>query len=68
MELCSMLCGSLDGKGVWGRMYTCISMTESLSYSSETITTSLISCTPIQNKKFKEKNEHNALSKRIFNV
>ena len=21
MELCSMLCASLDGKGVWGRMY-----------------------------------------------
>ena len=68
MELCSMLCGSLDGKGVWGRMYTCISMTESLSCPPETITASLISCTPIQNKKFKDKNEHNALSKRMFNV
>ena len=21
MELCSMLCGILDGRGVWGRMY-----------------------------------------------
>ena len=68
MELCSMLCGSLDGKGVWGRMYTYISMTESLSCSPETITTSLISCTPIQNKKLKEKNECKALSKRTFNV
>ena len=24
MELCLVLCGSLDGKGVWGRMDTCI--------------------------------------------
>ena len=24
MELCSMLCGSLDGRGFWGRMDTCI--------------------------------------------
>ena len=31
-ELCSMLCGSLDGREVWGRMDTCICMTESLSY------------------------------------
>ena len=27
---CSMLCGSLDGKEVWGRMDTCIPMAESL--------------------------------------
>ena len=26
MELCSMLCGSLDGRGVWGRMDTWIRM------------------------------------------
>ena len=24
MELCSMLCGRLDGSGVWGRMDTCM--------------------------------------------
>ena len=24
MELCSMLCGSLDGRGVWERVVTCI--------------------------------------------
>ena len=29
-ELCSMLCGSLDGRGVWGRIDTCIWMAESL--------------------------------------
>ena len=23
-ELCSMLCGSLDGRRVWGRMDTCV--------------------------------------------
>ena len=38
-ELCSMLCGSLHGRGVWGRMDTCIGMTESLHCSPETITT-----------------------------
>ena len=45
-----MLCGSLDGRGVWGRMDTHICMAESLRYSPET-TTLLISYTPIQNKK-----------------
>ena len=52
MELCSMLCGSLDEKGDWGRMDTCICTAESLCGPRETITTSLISYSPIQNKKF----------------
>ena len=39
MELRSMLCGSLDGMGVGGRMDTCICMAESLPCSPETITT-----------------------------
>ena len=51
MELCSMLCGSLDRRGVWGRTDTFIPMAESLLCSLETITL-LISYTPIQNKKF----------------
>ena len=52
-ELCSMLRGSLDGKGVWGRMDTCICiLAESLCFSPETITTLLINYTPIQNKIF----------------
>ena len=51
----SMICGSLGGKGVWGRMDPCICMAESLSCSPETITTLLISYTPIQNKKFFKK-------------
>ena len=55
MELCSILCGSLDGRGVWGEMDTHIGMVESFCYSPKTITTLLISYTPIQNKKFKEK-------------
>ena len=42
MKLCSMLCGSLNGKGVWGRMDICVFMAESLCYSPETITTLFI--------------------------
>ena len=45
MELYSMLCGNLDGKQVWRRMYACICMTESLRCSPVTITTLLISDT-----------------------
>ena len=56
MELCSMLCGSLDGRGIWGTMDTCVCMTESLCCSLKTVTTLSISYSPIQNKKFKIKN------------
>ena len=52
-ELCSMLRGSLDGRGVWGRMDTC--MPESPQCSPQITTTLLISYTPIQNKKLKKK-------------
>ena len=38
-ELCSISYGSLDKGGTWGRMETCICMTESLHSSPETITT-----------------------------
>ena len=40
VELCSGLCGSLDGRGVfiWRRMDTCVCMAESLRGSPETIT------------------------------
>ena len=47
----SMLCASLDGKGVWGRMNTCICMTESHRCLPGMITKLLIGYTPIQNKK-----------------
>ena len=50
-ELCSMLCGSLDGRGVWGRMDTCMCMAQSLCCPPETITTLLIGCSPVLNKK-----------------
>ena len=49
VELFSMLCSSLNGRGIWGRMDTCIGMAESIHCSPETITTLLIGCTPIQN-------------------
>ena len=55
-----MLCGSLDGKGLWGRMDTCICMAESLHYSPETITTLLIVYIPIQNEKFTKKSTFEA--------
>ena len=42
-ELCSILCGSLDGRRVWGRMDTCTCMAELLCCALETITTLLIS-------------------------
>ena len=50
-----MLCGSLDGRGVWGRMDSCIGLAESLCCPPETITTLLTGYTPIQNKKLKKK-------------
>ena len=37
-----MLCGRLDGRGVWGSMDTCICMAESLCCPPETIITLLI--------------------------
>ena len=50
-----MLCGSLDGRGVWGKRDTCVCMAAFLHCSPEIITILLISCTPIENRKFKLK-------------
>ena len=50
-ELYSMLCGSPDGRGVWGRMDTCICTAESLRCSPETISVLLIGYPPVQNKR-----------------
>ena len=50
-KLCSMLWTSLEGRGVWGRINTCICMADSLHCSPETITAMLISYISIQNKK-----------------
>ena len=52
MGLCSMLCGSLDGKGVWMRIDANMCMAESLFCPPGTITTLLIGYIPIPNKKF----------------
>ena len=49
-ELCSVSRGSLDGRGVWGRMGTRVWMAESLCCSPQTITALLNDYTPIQNK------------------
>lgn len=57
MQLCSMLRGSLHGRGAWERMDTC--MTKSLHYSPGTVTALLINSTPIQNKKLKKKSHRN---------
>ena len=55
MELCLMLCDSLDGRGVWERTDTCICMAEFLCYLPATIKTLLIGYTPVQNKKVLKK-------------
>ena len=41
-EICSVLCGRLDGRRVWGRMDTCIRTAEFLRCSPETVTTLLV--------------------------
>ena len=57
MELFSMLCGNLDGRGVWRRMDTCICIAESLHCSPETITILFVKCLyPNTKLKVKEKN------------
>ena len=53
MKLYSVLYTRLDRKVVWGRMDIRIRTAESLHCSAETITTLLMSYTPIQNRKFK---------------
>ena len=45
----------LDGKGVWGRMDTCMCMAESFCCVPETITMLLTDYTQIQNKKLEKK-------------
>ena len=42
LEFCSMLCGSIDGRGVWGRVDMCICMAESFHCPPETVTILLI--------------------------
>ena len=47
MKFCPMLCGRLDGRGAWRKGDICICMAISLCCTPETITTLLISYTPI---------------------
>ena len=57
-ELCSISHGSLDGRGVWGRMDTCVCVAESLCCLPEIITTVLIGYTQTQNKWLKNNNNN----------
>ena len=41
-------------EGGWGRKDTCLCMSESLPHTPDTVTTLLIDCMPIQNKKLKK--------------
>ena len=52
-ELCSMLCGSLDERGLCRGLDTCMLMAKSLCCPPESITTLCTGYIPIQNKKFK---------------
>ena len=47
MEFCSILCGNLDKRAVWGKRVSCTCMAESLCHSPEIITSLLIDYTPI---------------------
>ena len=49
-ELCSMLCGSLDGRGLWGRTVTCVCLAESLRCSLETVINAVSRLYPPQYK------------------
>ena len=60
-ELNSVLCGSLDVRGVWGTMDTFVCKVESLCCSSETITALLTGYPPKQNKKFLKNEERKGL-------
>ena len=53
-ELSSMLCGSLDDRGIWKRMDTYLFMDEILCSPPKTITKLLSGHTPIENKKLKK--------------
>ena len=50
-----MLCGSLDGRGVWERMNTCTHMAEPLHHEPESITTLLTVYSPVQKKRLTKK-------------
>ena len=57
---------SLGRRGVWGRMDTRICIYESVCCSPEIITTLLIGCTPIQNKKALWDSSKSNFPERLF--
>ena len=59
-----MLCASLGGRGVLGRMDTRICMAESLRYSPETIINIVNCCTPTQNVFGVKKKNKNKIFKK----
>ena len=65
MNLSSVLCGSLDRRGVWGRMNTCVCMAELFCLSLEIITAMLTGYAPIQNKKSNLKKRDYRFFKKI---
>ena len=54
MKVCPVLCGSLGGRGVWGRIATCIRMAESLHSSPESVTMLLTSISQYKIKSLKK--------------
>ena len=63
-KLCSMFCGSLDGRADWGKMDTCICTAESLHCSPEIVTTLIINYTP--NKKFERERKKRVSLKELL--
>ena len=57
--------GSLGGRGVWGRMDTCVCMAESIHCSPETVTSLLIDSN-IKNKKLEKDISGDGAPKRVF--
>ena len=57
MELCSVLCGSLGGREIWGRMDICIRMAESLQLFTRNDQNFVNWLYPIQNKFLKKNNK-----------
>ena len=64
-ELCPTSRGSLDGRGVWGRMDTRVCTAEPLGCPPETITTWLTDYSPIQNINFFQKKKPLCFSWRV---
>ena len=54
-ELCSMSCGSLDGRGIWGRMDTWICLAESLAVHLKLLQHCSVAILQYKNKKLKKK-------------